>query len=115
MPIVRTRLTGIFVFIAVFFLVMTTELLFFLLTFSVFLCFSVSIAVSSGVSTPSGYDSMRYAPPAFGFYFNGYRTYLDTEGFRAFPSHGDGKTVYDARNRLNRDMALGAGTHRSSH
>lgn len=70
------------------------------------------MAMSSGASSPSGSGGLRYAPFAVDGYPHDYNNYLDTERFDATTSNCDAKTVFDARNGLDCNTALGIWVHR---
>lgn len=64
--------------------------------------------ILSGASPLSASGGLRYAPFGMRLYLQNYKEYLDAELFGTMTLNGDVKTVYDARNGFNRDMALGA-------
>lgn len=69
----------------------------------------------SGAITPSCSGFLRYMPSALDVYLHYYKDYLEMERFNAMPSNGDAETVYNARNGLYGDTALGAWVRRWTH
>lgn len=111
MSSVRTRLIGILFFIANCFLLATKKFLLSVLTLLSFVplfLFSVSLRMSSGASTPSGSNGLRYVLFALNVYLHDYNDYLHSERFNVKLSNDDEETVYDTCNGLDRDTALGA-------